>query len=198
MFCDKHLRSLKVLSFVFSLLASPNIIATVFSLKLLSVKIDEYYPFRVAVYTKCSVIFYLFGLFGCNTIRGFIASIFYPCIPTIFVIYLVDAICSISMYTQPLACSVVMLYGHYTQKWWFRTTGLTFDEEPSSHRNVAAESEPVPTPIPVVVGQTVHQDGLTSFERLVLQYLQEPIHFHQQSPRSQQSPTIARGTAQRV
>lgn len=198
MFCDNVLRVLKILSFVFSLLASPNLVATFLSLKLLSVKIDEQYPLRVAVYTKCSVIFYLFGMFLCHTLRGFIASIFFPCIPSIFAIYLVDAICSISMYTQPLACSAVMLYGHYTQKWWFRAAGLTFDEEPSSHTNVAVEGEPVPAPIPVVVGQTVHQDGLTSFERLVLQYLQEPMHYHQQSLRSQQSPTIARNTAQRV
>lgn len=184
MFFYKHLRTLKALCFVFTLLASLNVIATYLSLKLLTIEFNEMYCIRVAIYTKCSVILYTIGLFGSHVLREIIAQTTDQCASYVtwqFALYVIDAGCNVSMYTQPIACSTVMLYGHYTQKWWCRSSRSTVHEETLA--TVAVEGEPV---VPVVVGRTVSNERLNSLERLVLQMLQEPI------PNSLPSITLAR------
>lgn len=177
MLCEGRNKLLTVCAFVSSILSPFNVVALFFTLRLLSFKLDENFPVCIASYTKCAVLFYTTGLFGTHALREFVKywELDLQCRTPPYFIQIIDIVCNISMYTQPIACFFVMLYGHYIQKTWMvifeQSVRDIEQQELEDHR--ARRANAIPNDEPVVIGRPVVHDTLTHFEQAILEVLQE-------------------------
>ena len=175
-----------------------NALAIMFGIKLITVNFDDSFLIQNDLYTKITATCYILGCLVSHVIR----EILRYSNDAALLFYFIDLVCNISLYTQPMACTVVMIYGQSMHMSCLKSFEQTIVEQVQRHYSRSEErseerleerleerSEPRPEErleersgttrgTPVVLGQVLSQNvqtinELNHIERLVLESLRE-------------------------
>ena len=112
-----------------------NALAIMFGIKLITVNFDDSFLIQNDLYTKITATCYILGCLVSHVIR----EILRYSNDAALLFYFIDLVCNISLYTQPMACTVVMIYGQSMHMSCLKSFEQTIVEQVQRHYSRSEE-----------------------------------------------------------